>query len=293
MLAGLQAEPAYGRGVAESILLGHAPRPTSGPQLEKRIRTLVIAAEPPGIACTSVIDAELDGADVQHLHLDLTDFHLAGEHDRDRNRLEPQGAPVSSEDAVLRELRVKADPMYVAGAAVRLDAQLTNVPFLWIETDNGELAVDLSPPDAEHPLHGHARVAVPKSQLGKALLGVAESALLERGVSVSRLDLDVQQRGPRDLRVTLEAKVRKGLLGAHVTGAANAVLDDALGVTLSGIEVDSGNPLVAAMLGAVRGKIARYEGRRIDLAAQLPPGIRVADVQIDVADEVTIEARLV
>ena len=64
--------------MAESILLGHAPRPTSGPQLEKRIRTLVVAAEPAGIACTSVIDAELDGADVDHLHLDLTDFMLAG-----------------------------------------------------------------------------------------------------------------------------------------------------------------------------------------------------------------------
>ncbi|MFX4271147.1 hypothetical protein ACQBAR_11105 [Propionibacteriaceae bacterium Y1685] len=42
---------------------------------------------------------------------------------RDRARLEPQGAPISTEDVVLRELRVKADPMYVAGAAVRLDAQ--------------------------------------------------------------------------------------------------------------------------------------------------------------------------
>ena len=39
----------YGRGVAESILLGHAPRPTDGAQLAKRIRTLVIAAEPAGI----------------------------------------------------------------------------------------------------------------------------------------------------------------------------------------------------------------------------------------------------
>ncbi|GEK79246.1 hypothetical protein [Agrococcus baldri] len=279
--------------MAESILLGHAPRPTSGSQLEKRIRTLVVAAEPAGIACTSIIDAELDGPDVAHLHLDLTGFQLAGEHDRDRARLEPQGAPVSSESAVLREVRVKADPMHISGAAVRLDAQLMNVPFRWIETDNRELAVELSPPDAEHPLHGSAHVAVPKEQLGKAVLGLAESALLDRGITVSRFDLDVEQSGPQQLRVSFDAKVRKGLLGAHVTGSATAAIDDRMGVTLSGIEVESGNPLIAAMLGAVRGRIARYEGRRIDLASELPPGIRVADVQVEVGDEVTIDARLV
>ncbi len=278
--------------MAETILLGHAPRPTSGAQLEKRIRTLVVAAEPAGIACTSVIDAELDGPDVQHLHLDLTGFHLAGEHDRDRARLEPQGATVSSEDAVLRELRVRADPMHVSGAAVRLDAQLTGVPFRWLETDNGELGVELAQPDEDRPLHGHVRVAVPKAQLGEAVLGLAESALLERGITVSRFDLDVEQTGPRQLRVVLHAKVRKGFLGAQVTGSATASIDDAMGVTLSGIELESGNPLVAALLGAVRGKIERFEGRRVDLASELPPGIRVADVQVEVGDDVMIEARL-
>lgn len=279
--------------MAERILLGHAPRPTSGAQLEKRIRTLVVAAEPAGIACTSVIDAELAGPDVEHLHLDLTDFTLAGEHDRDRARLEPQGAPISSEDGVLRELRVRADPMYVSGAAVRLDAQLTHVPFRWIETDNRELAVELSRPDDAHPLHGHVRVAVPKEQLGKAVLGIAETALLDRGITVSRFELDVEESGPQQLRMTFEAKVRKGLLGAHVTGEANAAIDDALGVTLSGIRIESGNPLIAAMLGAVRGRIAGFEGRRIDLASELPPGIRLADVQVQVGLEVTVEARLV
>lgn len=292
-LAELRADPAYGDGVAERILLGHAPRPTSGAQLEKRIRTLVVAAEPAGIACTATIDVELDGPDVTHLHLDLTDFQLAGEHDRDRARLEPQGAAVSSEDAVLRELRVHADPMVIAGASVRLDAQLSDVPFRWIETDNRELAFELSPPDAERPLLGRARVAVPKEQLGKAVLGLAESALYERGITVSRFDLELEQSGPQLLRAVFDAKVRKGLLGAHVTGSANAEIDERMGVTLSGIEVESGNPLVAAMLGGLRGRLERYEGRRIDLASELPPGIRVADVQVDVGDEVTVEARLV
>ena len=286
-------EPGYGRGVADSILLGHAPRPTDGAQLAKRIRTVVIAAEPAGIACTSGIEALLDGADIARLHLDLTGFILAGEVDRDRARLEPQGASVRWEPAELRDLRVHAAPMHVSGAAITLDATLTDVPFSWIETDHGELAVELGRPSAERPLHGHALVSVPKAQIGRAVLGLAESALHDHGISISKLDLDVQATSPRHLRVSVDAKLRRGLLGASVHGTASASIDDRMGVTLSDIQVDSGNPLVAAMLGAFRGKIARYEGRRIDLASELPAGISVADVQVRVTDDVTIEARLV
>ncbi|ROR65699.1 hypothetical protein [Agrococcus jenensis] len=279
--------------MAESILLGHAPRPTDGAQLAKRIRTLVIAAEPAGIACTSVIDAELDGADIARLHLDLTDFTLAGEIDRDRARLEPQGAPVSSEPAVLRNLTVRATPMRVSGAEVTLDAQLRDLPFRWIETDNRELAVELARPSNERPLHGHAIVSVPKHQLGAAVLGLAESALLDMGVTVSRLDVDVESTGPHSLRLIVDGKVRKGLLGASVHGSASASIDDRMGVTLSDIRLESGNPLVAALLAATRGKVHGYEGRRIDLAAELPEGIRLADVQVRVTDDVILEARLV
>ena len=283
----------YGRGVAESILLGHAPRPTDGAQLAKRIRTLVIAAEPAGIACTSIISAELDGADIARLDLDLTDFILAGEVDRDRARLEPQGATISREAAVLRHLTVRASPMRVSGAEVTLDAQLRDLPFRWIETDNGELAVELARPSDEHPLHGQALVSVPKHQLGAAILGLAESTLLDMGVTVSKLEIDVESTGPRSVRLIVDGKVRKGLLGATVHGSAHAAIDDGMGVTLSDIKLESGNPLVAAMLAATRGRIQGYEGRRIDLAAALPAGIRLADVQVRVTDDVIIEARLV
>lgn len=279
--------------MADSILLGHAPRPTDGAQLAKRIRTLVIAAEPAGIACTSVIDAELDGPDIVRLHLDLTDFILAGEIDRDRARLEPQGAPVSSEPGVLRDLTVRAAPMRVSGAEVTLDAQLRDLPFRWIETDNRELAVELARPSSDRPLHGHGVVAVPKHQLGAAVLGLAESTLLDMGVTVSKLDVDVEATGPRSLRVVVDGKVRKGLLGASVHGSASASIDDRMGVTLSDIRVESANPLVAALLSAARGRIQRYEGRRVDLASRLPEGIRLADVQVRVTDAVIVEARLV
>ena len=87
--------------------------------------------------------------------------------------------------------------------------------------------------------------------------------------------------------------VRAAIATGHPVTALPGPSAILMGLTLSGIEIESGNPLIAAMLGAVRGKIARYEGRRIDLASELPPGIRVADVNVEVGTEVTIEARLV
>ena len=278
--------------MAESILLGHAPRPTDGAQLAKRIRTLVIAAEPAGIACTSIIDAELDGADIARLHLDLTGFVFAGEVDRDRARLEPQGASVRWEAAEVRDLRVHASPIHISGVEVPLDVALRDVQFVWIETDNGELAIEFVAPSADRPLHGRARVSVPKEQLGRAALGLAESLLLDKGIAVSKLDVDVQASGPRALRLTVDARVRKGLLGATVRGTASVSIDERMGVTLSDVCVDSANPLVGVMLGAFRGRIERLEGRCIELASALPAGIRVADLHVSVADAVTIEARL-
>jgi hypothetical protein len=46
------------------------------------------------------------------------------------------------------------------------------------------------------------------------------------------------------------------------------------------------------LLGAARGKIEEVAGRRIDLAEALPPGVRLADVTLEVGDQVVLTARL-
>ncbi|WAC66922.1 hypothetical protein OVA14_03900 [Agrococcus sp. SL85] len=276
----------------DRILLGSAPRPTDGTVLAKRIRKLMIAAEPARIACTAHIDAVLDGPDIERLDLDLTGYVLGSEHDRDRSRIEPQGAPITSEEGVLRHLRVHAAPMRVSGADVTLDLELQGVPVRWIETDAGELALELGRPSDDRPVHGSMRVAVPKEQLGDAVRGLAEPMLQELGVAVSRLDLELEALTPRSVRAYADAKVRKGLLGASAHGAATATLDDRLGLTLDDISLDSGNPLVGAMLAVARGRIQGFEGHRIDLAAELPAGVRVEDVQVRVERDVVVEARL-
>ncbi|WP_404312187.1 hypothetical protein LG314_12965 [Agrococcus terreus] len=276
----------------DRILLGSAPRPTDGTLLAKRIRKLMIAAEPARIECTAHIEAVLDGPDIARLDLDLTGYVLGDEHDRDRSRIEPQGAPVASEEGVLRDLRVHAAPMRVSGADVTLDLALQGVPVRWIDTDAGELAVELGDPSGDRPVHGSLRLSVPEQQLGDAVRALAEPLLQEHGVHLSRLDLELEAITPRQIRIHADAKVRKGLLGASAHGSATATVDDAMGLVLSDIRLDSGNPLVAAMLAVARGRIQGLEGQRFDLATELPPGISVEDVRVAVDRDVVIEARL-
>lgn len=276
----------------DRIRLGHAPRPTDGADLARRIRALVIAAEPSGVRCTTEATATMDGADVADLDIDLSGTVIADAADRDRSRLEPQGAVVSREDATVRRMRVLAQPLRVAGADVRLDAELEDVPIRWLETDANETAVEMRGGSDERPVRGRLVVAVPEAQLAGAIRRVADAMLREHGVTIAALDLDVRSSGPRELQVVADAKVRKGFLSASVHGGATATVDDQMGLTLRGITVESGNPLVGALLAVARGRIHGFEGERIDLVRELPEGIRVQDVRVDVGDEVVLEARL-
>ena len=97
-----------------------------------------------------------------------------------------------------------------------------------------------------------------------------ERAASARGVTVSQLDVDLVSRGPRVLAVAVRARVRKGLLSASAQAHATATVDDDLVLTLSDVDVSSGNPIVAAMLAGARGRVDRVAARPIDLARRLP-----------------------
>lgn len=271
--------------------LGHAPRPTDGARLAERIRDVLAAAGATGMAGDAV-EAELDGADVVRLAVDLTGAAFVKPRGGAPDRLELQGVPVSSEPGVLGELVVHAEPILIGDAPVSFHVRLLDVGLRWVETDAGELGIDLDEPSDDRPVRGHAIVSVPKHRLSAMALTLADAFLADAGVAVSHLELDVEGDGRQGLRLVLNGKMRKGLLSASVRGSATATIDDLLGLTLSGIHLESGNPLVAAMLVAARGRIQVYEGHRFDLREVLPPGFRLDDVRLEVTDSVTLEARL-
>lgn len=77
-----------------------------------------------------------------------------------------------------------------------------------------------------------------------------------------------------------------------MTVTASASIDPALVLEVRDATVSSSNPVVDGLIAPFRAKVAAEANRRIDLAAALPPGVRVSDVSIAAGDDVAISVTL-
>jgi hypothetical protein len=161
-----------------------------------------------------------------------------------------------------------------------------------VEGSDGRVGVEPVEPTADTPVSGDARVAVDRKGLVATAHGMLAVALSGHGLTLSDLDIQVDSRGPRAAALRVSAKVRKGFLSATAQATASAEVDANMVLTIGDVTVSSGNPLVAALLTAVRPRIEAAANRRIDLAAALPPGVRLADVRLDVGQQIVLSARL-
>ena len=148
-----------------------------------------------------------------------------------------------------------------------------------------------SPPTTE-PVVGTARIAVAHRDLVAAVRTVLTDVLQDKGFTLTALDLDLQNRGPRALAVRADAKVQRSFLRAGVTVTASASIDRSLVLEVGDATISSSNPLVEGFLGPFRSKFADQADRTIDLAAQLPAGVTVSDVSIAAGDDVVISVTL-
>ncbi|WP_019136544.1 hypothetical protein [Cellulomonas massiliensis] len=278
---------------ADVLPLGRAPRPTTGDELAARLRA-ALTENLRGIADASAarVTARVEGDDVPELDVDLTGLVVAQV---------PRSAPAAPPAVAVRErtpgvvgrLQVDAHPLTVIGVPVDVRADLAQVPFAWVETPDGALGAELLEPTADAPVTGSVRVAAPREQVVAAVRTVATQVAASQGVTLQSLDVALEQQGPRAVSVRLDAKVRKSLLSASVQARATATVTDDLVLRLSDVDLSSGNPLVGAMLAAARGRVDALAARPVDLAAQLPPGVRLEDVRIEVGEQLVLTARAV
>jgi len=273
--------------------LGRLPRPSSDDELADRLRTALIAAA--GVDADSAqhvrVVASSAGSDVATLHVDLTGVTVSPREARAARSSSAPFAVATRDRAAVRSLRVEAHPVTVVGAAADVQLDVADVPFEWVEGAGGELGLAAVEPDAAHPVSGSARVALPVSQIEAAAERVAAQLAAAQGLRLAKLDLRLSPAGANGVAVVVDAQVKKSLLSATVEATMTAEVDDALGVTLHDVAVSSRNPVVAALLVAARSRVERFDGRRFDLVAELPAGIRLADVQVTVGDEVVLTAR--
>jgi hypothetical protein len=276
----------------DAIPLGRVPRPTTGPDLADRLRAglqQVTAGAVEGLD-RARLEATVDGPDVPVLLVDLTGVAVRTR--APARRTTGAGQVAHREQGALRTASVTAHPVTVAGVPAHLDAVLDGLTFTWLEGTDGSLAVTLVEPGEETPVSGQARLAVDRDRLVEATREVLAGTLATQGFALASLEVDLTSHGPTSVGVRADAKVRKGMLTAVARVAATVEVSDDLVLTVRDVEATSRNPLVAALLVAFRSRLEAVEGRRVDLGAALPPGVRVQELRLDVGDELVLTVRL-
>jgi hypothetical protein len=277
----------------EFLPLGTTPRPTTGPDLAARLREALRVSAGGGVQGIdrARIDAVLEGAGVKSVDIDLTGVVVGTDHSA-AGAAPSKPAVRRRDEARLHRLRLDAHPLMAVDLPVDVTAEVEGLRFAWIEGTDDRLGAELLEPSHSDPLGGHARVAVDKAGVAGTAQGLLAATLSSQGVQLVSFDLDVRQQGPRGASLSIDAKVRKGFLSASATATASASIDEHMVLTIGDIRISSGNPIINALLATVRGRIEAAAQQRIDLAATLPPGVRLADVRLDVGQQIVISARL-
>lgn len=262
------------------VPFGSAPRPTSDADLVARVRELISTYAPPGARGLDQVDvtASLDGADIAALAVDLSGVAV-GVDGSEPVRL--ASVEVTHRDrAVLRRLEVVAHPVSVEGVPVQVDVAASGVPFAWATSSTDQLFIEVQPPSESDPVVGTARISAPRREIVAAARTVLGAELAKRGFTLTALDLQLENLGPRALSVRAEAKVKRSVVRAAVEVTAEARIDDALVLSIRDADISSSNPIVSALVAPFRPRIAAMAARRIDLAALLPAGVSVTDVSL-------------
>ncbi|QJW36899.1 hypothetical protein [Cellulosimicrobium protaetiae] len=293
------------RPAHDVLPLGPAPRPATAAELLARLRPALLDALGPTVEGSERVrlDADLDGPDVARLDVDLTGVHVrvgSAQHEAGHGGAADATDPAtrdvedvrSREDAELRRLRLDAHPLLVEDVPVDVDAEVAGLRFRWVEDTAGALGVEPVEPDDAAPVSGHVRVAAPRDALVATARRLVATELESIGLTLASLDVELASAGPRSVSLRGFARVRKGILSASVRAAGTAEVDAHMVLTVRDLELSSRNPVVAALLLAARGELAKAEGHRVDLASDLPPGVRLADVRVEVGETLAVTARL-
>jgi|GEM_PF-2594938 len=275
--------------------LGPAPRPDSDQDLAARLRAAFVALggeQVQGLDGAKILPV-LDGTDIASLDVDLTGVAVGMPAGKEAPHLHWKPQIVDREPGTVGTLRIEAHPLAAVDLPVDVTAEVSDVRFSWVTAEDDMVGVELIEPTDDAPVSGHARVAVSREGLAGTVQGLLAVALHGNGIQLTDFDLRIDQTGPRDARLEIDASIKKGMfLSAKITATASASVDEHMVLTVGDVQLHSGNPIVGAMLGAMRGRVEEVAGRRVDLTDALPPGVRLDDVALEVGEQVVLTARL-
>jgi len=271
------------------IPLGPGPRPSTGGELAARLRaaaTASLTGLPFSGLDTAVVDAELDGADIVSLSIDLSGVEI--DLPAVDSGIEPAGGTPSPEASrtggELRSGRIQAHPAVLAGAPVDLDVRLSRLRIAWIERTDGTTDLDAGDDDLE-AMSGSAEISIGHEHLPAIATVVLNTALADAGASVSDVAITIASAGEDAGALDATAKARYGVMSASVRLQAQLRIVDGRRMQLTGVDLSTKNLLAGALLGLARGELEKLEGQEFDLVELLPAGVRDPRVHLDVGSE--------
>lgn len=269
--------------------IGDAPRPSTSQDLGRRIRDgfLTELIADPGTTVRDAeklrVDAKLQGANVDALHInasgvvidvavDTTAGHLPGtEVDADKEIAEV----TNRERAVARQSTFVARPLRFQDVPMDIEATAMNVPFEWLELNDGGLALEI-PEEmttrSRRAVRLQLSVAVSPDDVVEAIMRFLRADLAEvDGIRIDREKFTLTQLGPRRFRIDLSARVRWKFLGPKLRASTELRIDNRFVLRLRRTKVTSSNPLLAMVLRVFRRRITHDLKKPIDLNQHLRP----------------------
>lgn len=277
------------------LVLGVAPRPTSGDDLERLLRTLLTATNRSPARTVAELEriqlrGEMHDANITLLEADLSGvvISIGANTSAPPTPAARLSTVVSRTGAVLHTLKARANPITVGGVDCVAEARIDTLLFTWLEDDKSQLAV-AERVDGDQGPRIHARAQASRGAIIARARKLIDERLAVAGVWVESLVVELLPTGPRAAEVVVSAKLRKGILSASAQLTAHGEIDDAMVLHVTEARLSSKNPLVAAVLIAVRERVDAAVADPIDLNRWMPAWLALRDIRVEFGEQLVVE----
>lgn len=133
--------------------------------------------------------------------------------------------------------------------------------------------------------NGTLDLAIARTEVEKAVFGLASKAAEEQGAEVKSVTVRWESRGPRALELRVVARAKAMFVETSVTATGRVEITEALTLVISGLAC-SGDGMMGNLAATfLRKEIPKYEGRSVSLAGAFG-GLRLREVTLKCEDEV-------
>lgn len=283
-----------------SFPFGKLPIPADGTALALRIQQLLNGPDSIINASSARIHAQSDATKIKELHINASggSLNLARlrEAAKDDNILKDlqakaKASPSSIIPSEVETLTLTAEPAYLGTAEVDFRLMVRHLGFSWCGFDDGRLAIGGSPEAPLPGFTGELFFASEQEQLANAIIGIIEELNSELPFKLSKMELQLSQSVPNEVKARAHLRASKGFLGATINAAITLKVSRDGIVTISQLDVDCTNPLVTPFINGFIAK-TNYQYSSYDLARFILPGTKMSDVTVIVGDRLELRGKL-